>query len=170
MKKIDSEQYKNYLINSYKHECDNNVTSRQKRKELLNSKYNNEYLENIIFGTYNFVDKIITMYKDNKFEYIKIPLKEEPDISYINLNLTGGWMSDTVVSDSENNFYSIGLLKEIFGDYFYIEPNKIEITEEWDGDEDFLTLTEIPSSYLYIQCKKEIINDVKKKLVRTIEI
>lgn len=169
MKKINLEEYKTYLVTVYNYECDNNKINIEKRKDLLDSKYKNEYLESIINGTYSFVDKIMIMYMNNELEYIKIPLKEEPDISYIYLNLTGGWMSDTVVRDSENNFYSIGLLKKIFGDFFYIEPNKIEITEEWDGDDDFCTLTEIPSSYLYIQCKKEIINDVKKKLVRTTE-
>ena len=167
MEKIDLEQYKNYLINNYTHKCDDNEISKQKRIEILNNKYKNEYLESIITGTYNFARKIITSYNSNESEYIEIPLQEEPHIEYIYLNLTGGWMSDTIVKDSENNFYSIGLLKKIFGNFFYIEPNKIEITEEWDEDEDFSTLTEIPSYYLYIQCKKEIINDVKKKLVRT---
>lgn len=98
MEKIDLEQYKNYLINNYTHKCDDNEISKQKRIEILNNKYKNEYLESIITGTYNFSRKIITSY-NNESEYI-----------------------------------------------------------------------EIPSYYLYIQCKKEIINDVKKKLVRTTDM
>jgi len=167
MDKFSLEEYKYYLVNSYKHECDNNEILRQKRFSLLNNKYGNEYLENIIIGTYNFVNKIIEISGNYYYGYIKIPLENEPDITYIDLNLTGGWKSDTIVRDSENNFYSIDLLKKIFGYSFSIEPCKIEITEEYHEYGDFSILSEIPTYYLYIQCKKEIIDNVKdEKILR----
>jgi len=62
---INLEEYKCYLINSYEHECDNNEFERDKRKILLNSKYKNEYLENIIVGTYDFINKIIEISENN---------------------------------------------------------------------------------------------------------
>lgn len=165
MYKINLEEYKCYLVNKYNHECDNNEKQRQKRISLLNNKYKNEYLENIIVGTYNFINKIIEISENNYYGYIEIPLETEPEIIYIDLDLTGGWKSDTIVSDSENNFYSVSLLKKIFGQFFSIEPCKIEFHEEIDEDDDFLILSEIPNYYLYIQCKKEIIDNARKTKV-----
>jgi len=165
MDRINIEEYKFYLINKYRYECDNNEIQREKRLSLLNKLYKDEYLESIIIGTYNFANKIIEMSENNYNGYIEIPLENEPKIIDIFLNLTGGWMSDTIVSDSENNFYSIGLLKQIFGKFFYIEPNRVEFTEELDEDDDFSILSEIPSYYLYIQCKKEVIDNAKKTKV-----
>lgn len=162
---ISLNEYKTYLIDAYKHECDNTENEKLKRTTLLENKYSNEYLESIIKGTYNFVNKLITISQTNYNGYIKIPLEQEPNIKYIDLNLTGGWMSDTVVSDSDNNFYSIGLLKKVFGDFFSIEPCEIEYSEEIEGNEDFLVVSEIPSYYLYIQCKKEIIEEVSEEKV-----
>lgn len=163
---INLEEYKDYLVDKYRHECDNNETQRQKRLSLLNSKYKNEYLENIIISTYNFANKIIEMSENNYYGYIEIPLESEPNITYIELNLTGAWMSDTIVRDSKNNFYSIGLLMKIFGNFFLINPCKVEINEEIDEDDDFLIVSEIPSYYLYIQCKKEIIENAKIKVLK----
>lgn len=162
---IGLEEYKTYLIDAYKHECDNIESERLKRTAILEKKYSNEYLESIIEGTYNFINKIIEISQTNYNGYIKIPLEEEPNIKYIDLNLTGGWMSDTIVNDSDNNFYSIGLLKKVFGEFFSIEPCEIEYNEEIEGDEDFLVVSEIPSYYLYIQCKKEIIEEVNEEKV-----
>ncbi len=165
MECINLEEYKKYLVNNYRHECDNNEKSINKRISLLNKKYNDEYLESIINGTYTFANKIVEISEKDYYGYIKQPLQIEPDIVYIDLDLTGGYKSDTIVSDSENDFYSIGLLEEIFGNLFIIDPCKIEITEEFEGDDDFLIMSEIPTYYLYIQCKKEIIDNAKKKLI-----
>jgi len=82
---------------------------------------------------------------------------------YIDLNLRGGWWSDIIVNDSDNNFYSVELVKEIFGPYFSIEPDKIEFYDEIDEDDDLCIVSKIPNYYLYIQCKKEIIEEVKKR-------
>lgn len=162
---IGLEEYKTYLIDAYKHECDNTESERLKRTAILEKKYSNEYLESIIKGTHNFINKIIEIAQTNYNGYIKIPLEEEPNIKYIDLNLTGGWMSDTIVNDSNNNFYSIGLIKKVFGDFFSIEPCQIEYNEEVEGDDEFLVVSEIPSYYLYIQCKKEIIEEVNEEKV-----
>lgn len=170
MNKITLEEYKNYLVNKYVYEYDNNETKRQKRISILNRNYNDEYLEKIIIGTYNFVNKIIEIYENNPNGYIEIPLKREPKITYIDLFLMGGWKSDTIVSDSENNFYSISILKKIFGEFFYIEPCKIEIEEELYEDDEFSILSEIPSYYLYIQFKKESIENAKTKVLRITNI
>jgi len=74
-------------------------------------------------------------------------------------------MSDIVVRDSDNNFYSIGLLKKIFGNLFPIELCKIEFIEELDGDDEFLILSQIPCYSLYIPCEKEAIDKIKKSKV-----
>lgn len=169
MDKISLNEYKNYLVNKYIHECDNNETERTKRESILNTNYKDEFLESIIIGTYDLVAKIIEMSENDYYGYIKLPLECEPNMIHINLNLTGGWVSDIVVKDSLNNFYSIGLLKEVFGDFFTIEPDWIEMTEEYDEiDDDISILSEIPSYYLYIQCKKEIIDNVKNDKVLAI--
>ena len=162
---ISLEDYKSYLVGVYKHECDNTENERLKRITLLNKKYENEYLESVIDGTYNFINKIIKISDDNYNGYIKILLENEPEIIYIDLNLTGGWMSDTIVNDSNNNFYSIGLLKKVFGDFFSIEPCEIEFSEEVEEEDDFSIVSEVPSYYLYIQCKKEIIEEIKEEKV-----
>lgn len=76
-------------------------------------------------------------------------------------------MSDMVVNDSDNNFYSISLLKKIFGPFFHIEPCKIQFSEEVNGDDDFSIISEIPSYYLYIQCKKEAIDNVRDYFLKS---
>lgn len=165
MDRISVEEYKFFLVDKYDWEYDNNEAQRQKRLALLNSKYSREYLEEIIVGTYDFANKIIEMYDDNCHGYIKLPLECEPNVTHIDLNLMGGWKSDIIVMDSLNNFYSVRLLKKIFGNGFHITPNMIEVDEELYEDDDFSILGEIPSYYLYIQCKREIIDSVKNEKV-----
>jgi len=165
MEQITLEEYKCYLINKYSYEIDNSELRRLRRMNLLNSNYKDEYLESVIIGTYNFINKIIEIYENNYFGYIKIPLEMEPVITDINLNLVGGFISDTVVSDSDNNFYSIGLLKKVFGSFFYIDPCMIEFYEEIDDEDGLYIVSEIPTYYLYIQCEKRIIDSVKNEKV-----
>lgn len=161
MEKINLYDYKEYLIKTYKHECDNDEQSVLKRRNILDKKYADEYLEEIIIGTCNLISKIFEKSRDDYFGYISIPLDEAPNITYIDLNLTGGWMSDTIVKDSMDNFYSVDLLKQVFGSFFIIEPCKVEIIEETDENDNLGIVSEIPSYYLYIQCKKEIIDNVR---------
>lgn len=167
MVSISLEQYKDYLINSYKHEYDNTEYQITKRKKILKNKYKDDYLESIVLGTYQLVNKILEISDDNYHGYINIPLEKKPDITYINLDLCGGWMSDTIIDDSDNNFYSINLLKKIFGPFFSIEPCKIELTEEVDSDDDIVIMSEIPSYYLYIQCKKEVLDNAKNYFLKS---
>lgn len=164
MEKISLEEYKKYLINCYKYEFDNNEKQRLKRLEILNKKYNDEFLNNVLDGTHKFIEKIIECSENDYYGYISIPLECEPDITYIDLDLVGGCKSDTIVSDSDNNFYSVDLLKEIFGN-FIINPGRDECAEEIEGDDDFCVMSFIPSYYLYIQCKKEVIDKVKNTKV-----
>ena len=131
---------------------------------MLEKTFNEEYLENVLEKTYEFVDKILEMSSDNYKGYIEIPLEYETKIIYINLDLTGGWKSDTLFLDSDGNFYSECLLKKIFGPYFYIDPCKTEFIEEMIEEEDIDILSEIPTYSLYIQCKGEIIDEVREKL------
>ena len=64
MEQITLEQYKKYLVSRYNWECDNTEQGRLKRMSLLNHRYTDEYLENIVIGTYNFVNKIICPYNN----------------------------------------------------------------------------------------------------------
>lgn len=161
MEKISLEEYKDYLVNTYMHECDNNEFGRNKRRVLLANCYTDTYLESVISGTYNLVNKIFDLSEDNYPGFIEIPLDYEPDIHYLSLNLTGGWMSDTIVRDSDNNFYSLGILRKVFGPMFIIEPSKVEFYEEIDEDDDFSIVSEIPSWSFYFQCSKEAIDSAK---------
>ena len=166
MKQITLEEYKDYLINNYRYEYDNTEYQKLKRKNILENKYKNNYLESIILSKYEFVNKILEISTDNYYGYINIPLENEPNIIYIDLDLIGGYMSDIVVKDSDNNFYSVSLLKKIFGQSFLIEPCKIELIEEFVKEDDFEIVSEIPLYYLYVQCKKEIIDNVRKQFFK----
>lgn len=161
MKIYDLEHYKEYLINYYYYECDNNEDAIFYRKELLAKMYSDDYLKNVIFQTYNFVNKLLQISKDDYYGYIKIQLESEPNINYVSLNITGGHFSDTIVNDSNGNLYSIFLLKEIFGNRFIIDPCHNDFSYEVEEDNDFCMLSEIPFYFLYIQCEKEIIDEVR---------
>lgn len=165
MNQIDLFEYKELLIRKYRYECDNTDEKILERKDNLETRYEDEYLEEIISCTYCFISKILGMMGEYYAGYIEIPLDYKPVIEHISLNLTGGWISDTIVKDSDNNFYSIGILKKIFGPRFMIEPCKIEFIREFDEEDDCTIMEEIPSYYLYIQCKKEIIDEIKNDFI-----
>ncbi len=169
MERISLDEYKDYLINSYRHECDNNDFGRSKRRVLLSKSYTDDYLESVINGTYDLVDKIFDLSEENYHGFIEIPLDSEPDVHFLSLNLTGGWMSDTIVKDSDNNFYSIGILRKVFGYMFIIEPGKVEFYEELDEDDDFSIVSEIPSYSFYFQCSKEDIDKAKGNKVLSLK-
>ena len=169
MDRISLDSYKKYLIDHYKYECDNNEICRQRRKDSLERQYTDELLNSIIDGTYRFIDKILELSSSDYPGYIEIPLDFEADISYLFLNLTGGWMSDTIVRDSDGNFYSVGLIRCAFGPYFIIEPSKVKYNEEEDIiDEDTFILSEIPNYSLYIQCNKDILDSVRQKEIKLV--
>ena len=70
-------------------------------------------------------------------------------------------MSDTIIKDTDNNLYSIRLVRQIFGSNFIIEPCMIDIIETWEEDDEFAIMSEEHLYYLYIQCKKEVLDNVR---------
>lgn len=162
------EEYKELLIKTFVHECDNNELMINIRRNILNNKYNDEYLQNIINGTQDFINKIINITSNNYFGYISIPLKSEPYIESI--YLTDGCQVDEIVKDSNNNFYSIRIFKKIFGDAFKIISNKIGLVDDIVEEDGIFIVGFIPLYCLHIQCKKEIIDNVKNEFYKDIKI
>lgn len=166
MNLISLEDYKIYLIEKYRYEYDNNEAMQRKRCGLLNKNYSDEYLQSIICGTDKFINKIFDLSSDDYVGFIERELECEPEITYINLDLIGGWMSDTIVKDSDDNFYSMGLVRRIFGNMFIIDPEKVDVEEKLFDDGDICIGSEIPSYSLYIQCEKKYIEEAKTKYLK----
>ena len=55
---ITLEEYKMYLINSYVYEIDNTDKKRQERKNYLEEKYKDVYINKIIEDTYKIIELI----------------------------------------------------------------------------------------------------------------
>lgn len=163
MNLFDLDTYKEFLVASYRHKCDDSEVMRNKRRLLLLERYDDDYLQSILEGTESFIIKLLEMSENDYPGFFNIQLQNEPTIKMINLDLTGGWMSDTIVLDSENNHYSVNVLEQVFGRFFSIEPSRIEYDEEVDEDDDFCIVSEIPTFSTYIQCSKKSLESVREK-------
>lgn len=139
------ENYKNYLIGVFHYEIDNNETSENKRRKVLNNHYGDEQLQKIIDDTLSFSIYLLECNLQNETRWCDIDLLEDAD--YIFLNLTGGWFSDTLYKinckDSEITI-SRYLLKRFLGNDFKIYEDSYG-EETSDVDDDF----EIYNEYYY---------------------
>ena len=121
---FELENYKNYLIDTYRYEIDNNEFSKNKRKELLKKWYGDELLQNIISDTMDFVIYLSEKNLNNENCWYDIDLLE--DANYIFLNLTGGWFSDVLYRiNLEGKVITISrhLLRRFLGEKFIIEED-----------------------------------------------
>lgn len=107
------EDYKEDLVNHYVYEIDNDTKKLEERKEELKRHYSDEYLNDIIKGTINVIDKILEKDNDNFWE-------EELRCygKHIFLNICGGFGSDRIVETVNNNLVSLWLMRKTFGEKF----------------------------------------------------
>ena len=154
---ITLEEYKDYLISVYKYEIDNSLEKRNQRKEYLSKQYSDAYLNKIIIDTLKISNEII---EHKELNYYLIKLKESYCMKTISLNLCGGWHSDMIYEDENNNLISEHILKQIFGKTTIIEIEEKEY--EFDsGDDDILSF-----DYEYFLYLQNINSIDRKKLVK----
>lgn len=103
------EDYKEDLVNHYVYEIDNDTKKLEERKEELKSHYSDEYLNDIIKGTINVIDKILEKDNDN---FCEEELRGYG--KHIFLNICGGFGSDRIVETVNNNLVSLMVNEENF--------------------------------------------------------
>ena len=154
---INLEEYKNVLVNIYRYEIDNSESKREERKELLNKRYSDEYLNKIITDTYNVIKSIFDI-SDNGYCDISM---DDDTTCYISLNLTGGYSSDILYIDSYGNIISRYILKETFGNLLSISVKEIE--HDFDtGEPDIISFDY--SYSLYLQNFPTNMKEIKENL------
>lgn len=152
-------EYKEYLVNYYRHECDNNEIKRQVRNLELSKKYPDELLQKIINDTYAFIKDIFNSptVKDG-YCYFEL---EEDTTSYISLNITGGGFADTLFTDLQGRMISRHILKKVFGNLFYIDIKEDEIP--FETKDEFIMSFNYRYS-LYMQDFPKNMNEIKQKI------
>jgi hypothetical protein len=128
---ITLKEYKNHLIEQYRYEIDNVPSKREERKTSLERQFSDAKLQKIINDTYSFIKEVLS-YMDQYDTYWDVPIPEDTT-SYISLNLTGGYHSDTLYKDDKGRTISHYIIRQIMGDYFYIDVKEQE-REIVDGD------------------------------------
>ncbi len=154
---ISLTEYKQHLINVCHWPIDHDIAEIEKRKNIMNKRYSDEYLEKIISDTYSFIYYVLES-ETIKSGYF---LKEIDDdtTTYIDLNLHGGWHSDTLfVDDTSGRIISEYLMKQVFGSNFSIYVNYDEIEDT--SDEDILSY--YYRYYIYMQGFPENIDETKE--------
>lgn len=168
---ISLNEYKNKLVNSYNWPIDNTESEREKRRQLLTKKYSDEYLEQIISDTNSFIKDVLSS-ETLEYNYFKSKIDDDTT-SYIDLNLHGGWKSDTLFIDVTGRIISKFLIQQIFGSDLLIDVKEDEFEDT--SDEDILSY--YYRYYIYIQgfpsnvseLKKMMLSD-EKKLVKRIGV
>ena len=156
---ISLKEYKNYLITQYHYEIDDNIPSkREERKKQLEKTYSDEELNEIIKDTYSFIKDALNSPEVIYDGYMKIPIPEDTT-SFISLNLTGGYHSDTLYKDDKGRTVSHYIAKQIVGSYFYIGI----IDEEREFEEDDIVGFDV-DYYLYMQNFPENLNKLRREL------
>ena len=129
---ITLKQYKNHLVDSYRYEIDNVPDRKEQRRQELDRKFGDQQLMKIIRDTYSFIKDVL---KSDTLEdgYVEVPV-ESDTTSFISLNLTGGYHSDTLYTDSKGRTISSYIIRQFFGDYFYIDLIENEYEREAEDD------------------------------------
>ena len=153
-------EYKKHLIDYYVYETDNTEECRVERKKTLENIYKDEYLQEIINNTYDFI-KIILKTETLEEGYCSFEI-EDYKIKSIDLNLKGGWYSDYLYYDNEGKIISEYILKQEFGRFFDIH---IENKKEPVNTEDKTIVSYIPHYYLYMQGFPKNLKEIKEALI-----
>lgn len=157
---ISLEEYKNYLIDTYHWEYDNNDKMKQERKERLSKKYSDEFLQKIVKDTQKFVADIFNSETIN-YGYCRFELYQDTT-SYISLGLSGGWFSDRLFTDIKGRIISEYILHNIFGKQFMIYVKDEEIIIDTDND----LIVGVDYTYsLYMQGFPQNINEIKEEFL-----
>jgi len=155
---ITLNQYKEHIINNYHYEIDNSPSKREERKQRLEKIYSDEELTKIIKDTYDFLKDVLNSESVIYDGYSKIPI-EEDTTSYISLNLTGGYHSDTLFKDDKGRIISKYIARQFVGDYFYIDV----ISEEREFEDDDIVGVDV-DYYLYMQNFPKNTNSLRREL------
>lgn len=134
---FDFEDYKNYLIDFYVHNCDKFEDKRLERKKILEDHYSDEKLQQVVCNTEAFIKYFINDSLEKETPIFRIPLYFDDENIFT--NTTGGWYPDTLISISpmdENIRISLYLLKLFLGKDFKINfmENAEQIVDEIDED------------------------------------
>lgn len=160
------EEYKENLIYKCRWGIDDTEEKRAKRRNLLTN-YGDEHLETIIKNTeefiYYLIDKMETENKaiDDNI-YTLIELESDKATNYnntLNLNLTGGWPSDTFFYIEKGKLISMSLLHKLFSNF------RIECTcEETDVFNEVEQAGHIEEKcFFYISGSINRFNELKEK-------
>ena len=152
-------EYKNKLVNTYNWPIDNNETEKAKRKELLDKRYPDEYLERIIADTNNFAIDLLSSDMIN-YMYYKEEI-EDDTTTYIRLNLHGGWASDVLFIDDKGRIISQNILRQLLGNSIKIEIIYEEIEDNTNDD----ILSCYYRYYIYITGFSAKIDEIKDKIL-----
>ena len=165
------ENYKEYLISYYFYNCDNNENKKSERKRILEQGYSDEYLQEIIDNTQEFILGLIDNC-DNSSIIIDLAQDAEP----IFTNCTGGYHPDVLMTIDEIDKrikISKHLLKVFLGKNFMIYLDEEE-TEYFDEDDEFI----IGCSYFhpklnitgdFLKKREELKQEKQIKLVKVIK-
>ncbi len=156
---ISLNEYKNYLISNYKWNIDNSEEFILKRKKVLHQKYEDEFLSRVISDTYLFARSVVED-ENMGYGYYKSEVYNDTT-TYINLELHGGWMSDTLYVDSEGRYISTYIIKTIFGRSIMIELR----TEELEREVDDGMFTFDYNYYIYMQGFPNDLSSIRNSLV-----
>lgn len=140
---ITLDEYKDELTSVYYYEMDHSEASKENRKDYLNQYYGDEYLNKIINDTYQVIHQIVD---SSPIGYYHIEMNEDT-ISYISLNLTGGFFSDRIYTDIEGNMISECILKRTFGSSLTVDL-KVDEYERNSDDPDIMSFDYHYSLYL----------------------
>ena len=153
---ISLDEYKKMLIGYYRYECDNDLEKIELRKKELAKKYSDEYLNKIIEDTYNVI-KVIFEKQPNSF----IIEMDDDTITYVNLNLIGGYFSDRLYIDPYGKIISESILKKVFGSQLAVVVMDEELEIE-DADSDIVSFDY--KYLLYLQGFPENMEGIRKRL------
>lgn len=155
---ISLNEYKNYLANTYSWSIDNSEELALKRRKLLELKYGDEFLFKVISDSYSFARSVLNSNTINS-GYFGNELSDDTTM-YINLELHGGWMSDTIFIDSDGRYVSKHIINAIFGRSVLIELRTEEVEREVEDG----MFTFDYNYYIYMQGFPEDLSDIKKSL------
>lgn len=154
---ISLSEYKQHLLSFYTWPIDGNIDEIEERKKIMNEKYSDEYFEKIISDTNSFIYEVL-LSETVKYGYFKKEIDDDTT-SYIDLNLHGGWHSDTLfVDDTSGIIISKYLMQQVFGSYLEIDVKCDEIEDT--SDEDILSY--YYRYYIYMQGFPENIDEIKE--------
>lgn len=154
---ISLSEYKQHLLSVHVWPIDGSIDEIEKRKKIMNDKYSDEYIERIISDTNDFVYDVLSS-ETVKYGYFSKEINDDTT-SYINLNLHGGWHSDTLfVDDTSGRIISEYLMQQVFGSYLQIDVKCDEIEDA--SDENILSYYYRYS--IYMQGFPENIDEIKE--------